>query len=91
MVFELRSEHIWHAFSYLAILEHCESDGRPPLQVPSDEDQKDRLSQAIEDRNKHFERFGQPEWGHYCHKCVHFFRDENGKITRELLFLCSFH
>ncbi|PPR04238.1 hypothetical protein CVT24_013321 [Panaeolus cyanescens] len=75
--FDLRSEHIWNAIAYLAILEHYENDGRR-LEIPHGEEEKDRLSQVICERNRVFDENGQPEWAHYCSKCVRFFNGSDG-------------
>ncbi|KAF9044902.1 hypothetical protein BJ165DRAFT_1347250 [Panaeolus papilionaceus] len=76
--FDLRSEHIWNAIAYLAILEHYERDSLR-LEIPHGEDEKDRLSQVIRERNKVFDENGQPEWAHYCNKCVRFFDGSDGE------------
>ncbi|PPQ84237.1 hypothetical protein CVT26_013001 [Gymnopilus dilepis] len=76
--FDLRPEHIWNAFSHLAILEHFEKEG-DILTVPHGSEQKDRFSEVIRKRNKLFEDEGQPEWAHYCEKCVRITKfDEEG-------------
>jgi len=77
-VFDLRGEDIWNGVSHLAILEHFESEGRI-LVVPHGSEQKDRLEAPIRQRNRLFAEKGQPEWSHYCEKCVRFFMDESGK------------
>jgi len=77
--FDLHPEHIWNGISHLAILEHCEKEG-DILSVPHGSDQKDRLEEPIRRRNKLFEDEGQPEWAHYCEKCVRFTKfDNNGQ------------
>ncbi|KAF8160312.1 hypothetical protein BJ912DRAFT_1026540 [Pholiota molesta] len=75
--FDLRMEHIWNAVSFLSILEHYESDGRI-LVIPHGWGQKNRLVGPIKERNRLFAEKGQPEWAHYCEKCIRFFKDESG-------------
>ncbi|KAF8156137.1 hypothetical protein BJ912DRAFT_1027204 [Pholiota molesta] len=76
--FELRGEYIWNTISHLAILEYYAEEGRQ-LNLPHGSIHQDRLSAVIAERNRRFEEQGQPEWGHYCDKCIRFFNDENGQ------------
>ncbi|KJA13704.1 hypothetical protein HYPSUDRAFT_72911 [Hypholoma sublateritium FD-334 SS-4] len=75
--FDLRSEDIWEAISHLAILEHFKETNRV-LIISHGSEQKDRLKEAIQERNTLFMEKGQPERGHYCEKCVRFFDDKTG-------------
>ena len=75
--FNLRGEHIWDAISHLALLEHYERENQV-LIVSHGSQHKDRLADAIRERNNLFAEQGQPEWAHYCEKCVRFFYDSNG-------------
>ncbi|KAF8967557.1 hypothetical protein BDZ97DRAFT_1980385 [Flammula alnicola] len=86
--FDLRSEHIWNGISHLAILEHYEREGEI-LTVPHGFDQKDRLSEPIRKRNKLFEDEGQPEWAHYCEKCVRFTLNDKGEATEMVRAIVS--
>jgi hypothetical protein len=90
--FYLRSEHIWDGISYLAILEHY-SQRNISLIVPHGNEQKDRLTEPIEQCNKLFDNEGQPEWAHYCEKCVRFTKfDGNGEpIGKCVLFYDFFY
>ncbi|PPQ76915.1 hypothetical protein CVT24_008929 [Panaeolus cyanescens] len=36
-------------------------------------------AQVIQERNRLFDENGQPEWAHYCEKCVRFFNGSDGK------------
>lgn len=77
--FDLRSEHVWNGISYLALLEHYERE-QGTLIVPHVADEKDRLSVPIASRNKQFDDHGQPEWAHYCEKCIRFTKfDDTGE------------
>ncbi|KAF8964966.1 hypothetical protein BDZ97DRAFT_1659637 [Flammula alnicola] len=87
--FELRSELIWNGISHLAILEHYEHEGKT-LVVPHGSKQKDRLSEPIRERNKLFEDEGQPEWAHYCEKCVRFtFDDADQPVDMTRAAICD--
>ena len=69
----------WDSISHLALLEHFQQENHSVLVVPHGSEHKDRLADAIRERNKLFAEKGQPEWAHYCEKCVRFFYDDNGK------------
>ena len=77
--FDLRPEHIWEGISHLAILEHYKKEG-DIMTVSHGSDQKGRLAEAIQKRNKQFDNEGQPEWAHYCEKCIRWTKvDEDGQ------------
>ncbi|KAJ6525243.1 hypothetical protein DFH09DRAFT_936833 [Mycena vulgaris] len=78
--FKLRPEHVWDGFIILTLLEDYAGRGET-LQVPHTGDQRDRFTAAMEERNMHIQLCGQPEWGHYCTKCLCVW-DENGKLTK---------
>ncbi|PPR05018.1 hypothetical protein CVT24_010211 [Panaeolus cyanescens] len=86
--FDLRPEHIWGSISFLAILEHyakCDDI----LQIPHDALEKDRLNDAIKRRNTAFEEEGQPEWAHYCDKCIRFFYNDKGEAESYVCAIVS--
>lgn len=80
--FNLRHEHIWSGISHLAILEHFEREQKT-LTMNHGSDQRDRLADHIKTRNQLFAENGQPEWAHYCEKCVRFYLDKDGNPTGE--------
>jgi hypothetical protein len=82
---KLRAEQVWDGVTLLCLLED-HRDRNMVLQLPHTGDQRDRLTEAVRERNERFEREGQPEWDHYCEKCCFFFYDENGVLS-ELMAL----
>ncbi|KAF7297871.1 hypothetical protein HMN09_01007900 [Mycena chlorophos] len=79
--FKLRPEHVWDGFIVLCLLEDYQRRGET-LRVPHTGDQKDRFTKAMSDRNAHFQFFGQPEWAHYCNKCLRVYKNESGTLSR---------
>ncbi|KAF8989805.1 hypothetical protein BDZ89DRAFT_974611, partial [Hymenopellis radicata] len=47
------------------------------LQFPHDHTRRDRLNEAMKERNSHIKLFGQPEKRHRCDKCVRVYRPDN--------------
>ena len=80
--FDLRPEHIWEAFVHLAILEHYDREKMGLLVLPHGKEQKDRLKMVIQARNDWFASHGQPEWAHYCNKCVRWWYGEDGESPK---------
>lgn len=78
--FKLRPEHVWDGFIILSLLEDHTARSAI-LRVPHTGDQRDRFTAAMEERNARIQLCGQPEWGHYCTKCLRVW-DENGKLSR---------
>jgi hypothetical protein len=72
--------------SHLAILEHFHENNQI-LVVPHGSEQKNRLKSVISERNKLFAEKGQPEWSHYCEKCIRIFDDATGTPSREPSFI----
>ncbi|KAJ7715127.1 hypothetical protein B0H16DRAFT_1435194 [Mycena metata] len=77
--FKLRPENVWDGFILLSLLEDHEARGAT-LRVPHTGDQQDRFTQAMQERNARIQLCGQPEWGHYCTKCLRVW-DEDGKMS----------
>ncbi|TFK45431.1 hypothetical protein OE88DRAFT_1721508 [Heliocybe sulcata] len=75
--FSLCTEHVWDGFLILSLLEDYTRRDEL-LRVPHTGDQKDRYLDAVRERNLRFCRSGQPEWAHYCEKCMAFSKDEDG-------------
>ncbi|KAI0358771.1 hypothetical protein OH77DRAFT_1449458 [Trametes cingulata] len=67
--YHLRTEQVWDGFVVLALLKDAR-DRHYVLEVPHCGDQKDRFKMAMEARNDHMNRCGQPEFMHYCEKCT---------------------
>ncbi|KAL1952122.1 hypothetical protein VTO73DRAFT_1271 [Trametes versicolor] len=67
--FQLRTEHVRDGFIINALLKDA-NERRYVLRVPATGDQKDRFKVAMRARNLHMSRAGQPEFNHYCSKCV---------------------
>ena len=81
--FNLWPEDIWEGISHLAILEHYKKEG-DTLTVPHGLDQKDQLAEAIQKHDQQFDNEGQPEWAHYCEKCIRWTKvDEEGQPLGE--------
>ncbi|KAH9856809.1 hypothetical protein C2E23DRAFT_866135 [Lenzites betulinus] len=70
--YRLRTEHVWDGFVILSLLKDA-CDRAYVLQVPQDGEQCDRFSNAMQQRNDHIHRSGQPEFLHCCDKCVRIF------------------
>jgi hypothetical protein len=75
--FSLRTEHVWDGVITLWLLEDYAARN-VALRVPHGGDQKDRFTAAIKERNARMEQSGQPEWAHYCTKCVRYFPGRAG-------------
>ncbi|KAI0336345.1 hypothetical protein GY45DRAFT_1393616 [Cubamyces sp. BRFM 1775] len=78
--FQLRASHTWDGFVLLALLRDMERTGGV-LQVPHGGHQKDRFTEAMRARNERIRRSGQPEYAHWCTRCVRRVDDTDG-ITR---------
>lgn len=85
--FKLRPEHVWDGIIILSLLEDHEAR-TATLQVPHTGDQRDRFTAASEERNTRIQLCGQPEWGHYCNKCLRVW-ETDGKISMSVLELFS--
>ena len=72
----LRTEHVWDAFKILSLLDYSLRQGEE-LVVPHTGEQKERFDAAMEQRNDHIIRFGQPEMRHYCDKCIRVYGREH--------------
>lgn len=75
--YQLRTEHVWNGFVINALLKDA-ARRQYVLQVPHTGDQKDRFTAAMRARNEHIRRSGQPEFTHYCTKCVRRFDHIDG-------------
>lgn len=78
--YRLRPAHTWDGFVLLALLRDTRVHGGV-LEVPHTGQQKDRLKAAMQRRNERIRRSGQPEYAHWCNKCVRRFDDSDG-VTR---------
>ncbi|KAH6894824.1 hypothetical protein BKA70DRAFT_1319560 [Coprinopsis sp. MPI-PUGE-AT-0042] len=75
----LRTEHIWDAFTLLSLLEHMVRIGEL-LNVPHSGDQAQRFHKAMEKRNKAYIENGLPDVvDHVCDVCTRFFEDAKSK------------
>lgn len=87
----LRTEHIWDAFTLLSLLEHMVRIGEL-LQVPHSGDQSQRFLKAMDRRNKSYIQQGLPDVvDHVCNVCTRFFQDEDSKQICMSLFVCQSH
>lgn len=77
--FKLRPEHVWDGFTILSLLEDHNARSSV-LQVPHTGEQRDRFTKAMQERNARIQLCGQPEWGHYCTRCLRVW-DENGILS----------
>ncbi|KAF7308041.1 hypothetical protein MKEN_01166400 [Mycena kentingensis (nom. inval.)] len=82
--FKLRTEHVWDGFTILSLLEDYERRGET-LRVPHTGEQKDRFTAAMSDRNARIQFLGQPEWAHYCSKCIRVWDEGDGKFCALML------
>ncbi|RPD72710.1 hypothetical protein L226DRAFT_511398 [Lentinus tigrinus ALCF2SS1-7] len=73
--YRLRAEHTWDGFVILALLRDAR-DQSTVLEVPNGGEQKDRFTAAMRARNERIRRSGQPEYAHYCTRCVRRFDDD---------------
>ncbi|KAJ7739196.1 hypothetical protein B0H16DRAFT_1891141 [Mycena metata] len=80
--FQLRPEHVWDGFIITTLLEDYTARGEI-LRVPHTGDQRDRFTQAMEERNARIQLRGQPEWGHYCTRSLRVWDD--GRKSMSLL------
>ncbi|KAJ7688745.1 hypothetical protein B0H17DRAFT_938044, partial [Mycena rosella] len=78
--FKLRPEHVWDGFIVLTLLEDHQARSAT-LRVPHTGEQRDRFTSAMEEHNTCIQLCGQPEWGHYCAKCIRVW-DDNGVTTK---------
>jgi hypothetical protein len=76
---KLRHEHVWDGFTILSLLEDHEARSTK-LRVPHTGDQCDRFTDAMAERNARIQLCGQPEWGHYCNKCLRVW-DDDGNLS----------
>ncbi|KAJ7190144.1 hypothetical protein GGX14DRAFT_580107 [Mycena pura] len=67
--FKMRTEHVWDGFLLLSLLEDYD-ERKQVLCVPDTGEQSARFIEAIRERNARFRLAGQPEWSHYCDKCM---------------------
>ncbi|KAJ6592961.1 hypothetical protein B0H19DRAFT_1279753 [Mycena capillaripes] len=75
--FKLRTEHVWDGFLILLLVEdYVERD--EILQVPNTGEQNVRFNDAIRKRNSRICLCGQPEWAHYCNRCMRVWKDGDG-------------
>ncbi len=81
--FRLRAAHTADGFLILALLKDAKDRG-VVLEVPSTGHQKDRFTAAARARNARITESGQPEFAHWCTKCVRRFDDADG-VTRTSL------
>ncbi|KAH9898586.1 hypothetical protein C8Q73DRAFT_640322 [Cubamyces lactineus] len=79
--YQLRTEHTWDGFVVLALLRDAKLNNSI-LQVPSGGAQKDRFDLAMRARNERICRSGQPEFAHWCQKCVRVFPDDHDGVPR---------
>ncbi|KAF7331311.1 hypothetical protein MKEN_00008300 [Mycena kentingensis (nom. inval.)] len=79
--FKLRTEHVWDGFAILSLLEDYERRGET-LRVLHTGEQKDRFTAAMSDRNARIQFLGQPEWAHYCSKCIRVWDEGDGKFSK---------
>ncbi|KAJ7353282.1 hypothetical protein DFH08DRAFT_987489 [Mycena albidolilacea] len=75
--FKLRTEHVWDGFLILSLLEDY-VERNEILEVPHTGEQNVRFNNAIRKRNARFRLCGQPEWAHYCDKCMRVWKDGDG-------------
>ena len=73
----LRTEHVWDGFVIHALLKDANERG-DVLVVPHTGDQKDRFTAAMEARNARMRCSGQPEYDHWCTKCVRRYDEPDG-------------
>ena len=69
---ELRTQHVWDGVVILCLLEEYSNQNKL-LRVVHNGDADDRFRPAMQERNARMECDGQPEWSHYCEKCVRIF------------------
>ncbi|KAJ7176233.1 hypothetical protein C8R43DRAFT_943027 [Mycena crocata] len=81
--FHLRTEHVWDGFLVLSLLEDYEEHNKI-LQVPNTGEQNVRFNDAIRERNSRFRLNGQPEWSHYCNKCMRVWKESDGDKLKKL-------
>lgn len=75
--YQLRTEHVWDGFVILSLLKDSMSR-KFVLEVPHSGEQKDRFTAAMRARNEYIRQFGQPEFLHFCSKCVRRFDRDDG-------------
>lgn len=75
--FSLTTEQVLDGFILNALIRDCNSRG-DRLHLPHTGDQKDRFTQAMQDRNNRIRLAGQPEWAHYCERCTRRYQDSQG-------------
>ncbi|KAF9034412.1 hypothetical protein BDZ89DRAFT_1227227 [Hymenopellis radicata] len=80
--FKLRTEHVWDAFLILSLLEDQLEHDSLSLSVPDTGDQSKRFTDAVRARNDRMRKTGQPEYAHFCDKCLHVSTDENGVVQK---------
>lgn len=80
--FKLTTDHVWDAWAIFCLLEDQQAR-HVHLELPHTGAQKDRLQEAMQERNERIIRFGQPELPHYCNKCTRIYKkvDANGNET----------
>ena len=71
-------EHVWDAFTLLALLEDCERQATL-LIVPHSGNQSVRFHAAMQARNCRVQANGYDDFQrHYCKKCARIYHDEDG-------------
>ncbi|KAI0324412.1 hypothetical protein GY45DRAFT_1262886 [Cubamyces sp. BRFM 1775] len=76
----LRTEHVWDGFVINALLKDAR-DRCYVLRVLHTGDQKDRFTNAMQARNDHMNRSGQPEFLHCCTRCVRLIPQPDGSTA----------
>ncbi|KAI1782053.1 hypothetical protein LXA43DRAFT_1151824 [Ganoderma leucocontextum] len=78
--YQLRTEQVWDGYVALALLKDAAAR-EYVLEVPHVGDQKDRFTAAMRARNEYIRQFGQPEFMHFCTKCVRRFDHTDGTAS----------
>lgn len=82
--FRLRACHTSDGLVILGLLRDTEAQGSI-LEVPHDGHQSERFNEAMRRRNDRIRRAGQPEYAHWCTKCMRRFNDADGVARMYLL------
>ncbi|KAJ7662582.1 hypothetical protein DFH06DRAFT_987125 [Mycena polygramma] len=72
--YKLRTEHVWDGFLILSLLEDYD-ERNEILQVPNTGEQSVWFNDAVRERNARFRLCGQPEYAHYCDRCIRVWKD----------------
>jgi hypothetical protein len=74
----LTTEHVWDAFVIVSLLDD-KFRRNEHLQVPHTGQQKDRFTEAMQERNENFVINGQPDAvQHACDKCLRIYKTTEG-------------